>query len=75
MSSERTFDPVWDEIYGQGRHFNHYPYDAVVSFVFNNRPGDRPRDQVRVLEVACGAGNNLWFAAREGFSETEKAAD
>ena len=24
------------------------------------------KNEIRVLEVGCGAGNNLWFAAREG---------
>jgi SAM-dependent methyltransferase len=64
-----TWDPVWEEgIYGQGRHLNRWPFDLVVSFVFRNFPRDKPRDQVRLLEIGCGSGNNLWFAAREGFT-------
>lgn len=46
---------------------NRYPYDVVVSFCFQNRPQNKAHGDVRVLEVGCGAGNNLWFAAREGF--------
>lgn len=62
-----AFDTTWEtEIYGQGRHCNRYPYDAVVSFLFRYCPRDKPRAEVRLLEVGCGAGNNLWFAAREG---------
>lgn len=62
-----AFDTTWEtEVYGQGRHCNRYPYDAVVSFLFRYCPRDRPRAEVRLLEVGCGAGNNLWFAAREG---------
>src|SRR5262249_49010844 len=30
-------------------------------------PRGRPRSDVAILDVGCGAGNNLWFAAREGF--------
>jgi SAM-dependent methyltransferase len=64
----RSFDPVWENsVYGQGRHLNRYPFDIVVSFVHRNYPRTKPRAQVRILEVGCGAGNNLWFAAREGF--------
>jgi SAM-dependent methyltransferase len=64
-----TFDPIWErEIYGEGKHLNRYPFDIVVSFVYRNYPRQIPRDAVRILEIGCGAGNNLWFAAREGFS-------
>jgi SAM-dependent methyltransferase len=61
-------DPVWeDDIYSKGMHLNRYPFDAVVSFVFGYHPRDRAREDVRIVELGCGAGNNLWFAAREGF--------
>jgi len=62
-------DPVWENaIYSRGRQFNRYPYDCVVSFVYRHAPKDKPSGEVRILEVGCGAGNNLAFAAREGFS-------
>ena len=62
------FNPFWeDDIYGKGQHLNRYPYDNVVSFVYRNYPRERARSGIRILEVGCGAGNNLWFAAREGF--------
>lgn len=74
--SEVTYDPVWDAIYRSG-HSVRYPWDAVVTFVFRHAPRDRPRHEVRILEVGCGSASNLWFAAREGFSVTgiDGAAD
>jgi len=61
----------WEnKIYSQGRSFNKYPYDSVVSFIFKNYPSDKERADVKILEVGCGAGNNLWFAAKEGFQVT-----
>ncbi len=63
-----AFDPIWENgIYGQGRHLNKYPFDCVVSFLYRHYPRELPRNQIRVLEIGSGAGNNLWFAAREGF--------
>jgi hypothetical protein len=59
-------DPVWEELRAQGRNICHYPFDVVVSFLFRWGTKSRPRSKTKVLEVGCGAGNNLWFAAREG---------
>jgi ubiquinone/menaquinone biosynthesis C-methylase UbiE len=71
MNTPQTFDSTWEnEIYAQGRQLNRWPFDAVVSFLFRHAPKNRPRDQVRVLEVGCGTGNNVWCAAREGFDTT-----
>lgn len=57
----------WEkEIYSRGRHLNLYPHHSVVSYVYRNYPSRSLRKDIRVLEVGCGAGNNLWFAAREG---------
>lgn len=67
MNAPVTFDPVWEEKYAAG-HGQRYPWDAVVSFVFRNAPRDRPRETVRILELGCGTGANLWFAAREGYA-------
>jgi len=57
---------IWErEIYGAGR-FPRCPYAELASFVYRNEP-KQPRHQTRILEVGCGAGNNLWFFAHEGF--------
>ena len=63
MSS--SFDPIWNDIYEAGQQ-NRYPWDAVVSFVFRNKP-DKPRAATHILELGCGTGCNLWFCANEGF--------
>lgn len=62
----QTLDPVWEEKYKSG-HAEYYPWDCIVSFVFKHYPKDRPKETIRILEVGCGTGSNLWFAAREGF--------
>jgi SAM-dependent methyltransferase len=63
-----SFDPIWTALQGAGSNLSRYPWDCVVSFVFRNAPPDRPRKEVRILEIGCGGGPNVWFAAREGFT-------
>ncbi len=66
MTSAQSFDPIWEEKYKAG-HQQRAPWDEVVSFLFRNIPKNRPRTNIRILEVGCGTGSNLWFAAKEGF--------
>lgn len=60
-------DEIWEQKYRSG-HRDRYPWDAVVSFLFRYAPRDRAHAAITVLEVGFGTGNNLWCAAREGFS-------
>ena len=69
MSEGVSFDQHWETRYAAG-HEQRYPWDEVVSFVFRNAPRERPRSRVHILELGCGTGSNLWFAAREGFAVT-----
>lgn len=62
-----TESNTWETIYEEGRHINKYPWDIVVSFVYRNYPRNKQRNEVKIFEIGCGTGNNLWFAAREGF--------
>jgi ubiquinone/menaquinone biosynthesis C-methylase UbiE len=46
---------------------NRWPYTELISVVVREtRRMDRAR--TRVLELGCGAGNNLWFLADEGYA-------
>lgn len=66
MMPQNHFDPIWEEKYARG-HAQRYPWDSIVSFVCRFSPREKARQDTRILEVGCGTGANLWFAAREGF--------
>ena len=59
----------WDATYAGGGQLNRYPADGVVSMVYRLMAG-RDRAKTKILEIGCGAGNNAWFLAREGFDVT-----
>ncbi|MCS6791180.1 MAG: class I SAM-dependent methyltransferase [Oscillatoriaceae bacterium SKYG93] len=66
-SSYKGFQDYWEIIRKQGKQIARYPYDRVISFVFKYLPSKKARDQIKILEIGCGAGNNLWPLAKEGF--------
>ena len=66
MIESMTFDPIWEKKYQDG-HCQKYPWDMVVSFIYRHAPRSLKPSEIKILEVGCGTGSNLWFAAREGF--------
>ena len=56
----------WDEKF-RTRPWGRYPPEDLVRFM-GRRFRDADRNAVRVLEVGCGPGANVWFMHREGFA-------
>ena len=62
-----NFDDIWEENYSKGQALNKYPYGELVSIFFNSlKYATTPVE--KILEVGCGAGNNLWFLGELGFN-------
>jgi SAM-dependent methyltransferase len=66
-TNETTWDPVWEQIF-QSKEWGKYPPEHVIRFVARNFYGVQDRSRIRLLEIGCGPGANVWFMAREGFS-------
>jgi SAM-dependent methyltransferase len=64
---EATWDPIWEEIF-RSKGWGKYPPEHVVRFVARAFSGVRDRSSIRLLEIGCGPGANIWFMAREGYS-------
>ena len=59
----------WDQIF-KDNEWGKYPPEELIRFVartFRAVPAEKRKD-IRILEVGCGTGANLWYLAREGFS-------
>jgi SAM-dependent methyltransferase len=56
----------WDDKF-QTRAWGRYPPEDLVRFVGRSYRNVENSD-IRVLEIGCGPGANLWFLHREGFS-------
>jgi len=59
---------VWEQIHSV-RDWGKYPCEDLVRFIGRNyfKIPSSDRKNIRVLELGCGQGANLWFLAREGF--------
>ncbi len=62
-----VWDPVWEKVFSS-QAWGKYPGEDLIRFIARNFYGVSDRKSVRVLEVGCGPGANLWYLAREGFS-------
>src|SRR5438105_645758 len=62
-----SWDPVWEDIF-KSQPWGRYPGEDLIRFVARNFYKAPSRSSVRILEVGCGPGANLWYMAREGFS-------
>jgi len=57
---------VWEMIHKE-KDWGKYPSENIIRFIAQNYYSVLKRDKVRILEIGCGIGSNLWFCAKEGF--------
>ncbi|MGN7762048.1 class I SAM-dependent methyltransferase [Paenibacillus sp. 22594] len=62
-----AWDQTWENIF-KTREWGKYPSEDLIRFIARNFYGAPNRRAIKILEVGCGVGANLWYVAREGFS-------
>ena len=58
---------IWESIF-KTREWGKYPPLALVRFIARNFYSVSDRSAIKILEIGSGAGANLWYLAREGFT-------
>jgi ubiquinone/menaquinone biosynthesis C-methylase UbiE len=57
----------WEKVFAN-RRWGAYPAEDLVRFIGRTFRGVADKSTVRILEVGCGPGSNLWYLVREGFT-------
>lgn len=65
--SGSSWDRAWERVF-QTQEWGKYPPEELVRFTARNFYKAPERRKVKILEMGCGTGANVWYMAREGFS-------
>lgn len=60
------WDNGWDNLFNRVE-WGKYPGEELIRFISRKFYSVPDRQSLRLLEVGCGTGANIWFLAREGF--------
>lgn len=61
----QSWPKIWDEIFSS-QSWGKYPGESLIRFIAKNYYS-RVRSEIKILEIGCGTGANLWYFAKEGF--------
>ena len=61
-----AWDSEWEKLY-KNRDWGKYPSEELIRFIAKNYYQNADKSKVKILELGCGIGANIWYCAREGF--------
>ncbi|MHB1530113.1 MAG: class I SAM-dependent methyltransferase [Acidiferrobacteraceae bacterium] len=67
MNAFGTATDYWEQRFAS-RMWGRYPPEELIRFIARTFRGVPDKAAVRVLEMGCGSGPNIWYLVREGFS-------
>lgn len=65
MAVKNSWDPVWEQVFQQNE-WGKYPAESLIRFIARNFY-DKNRQTLKILEIGCGPGANIWYLSREKF--------
>jgi len=63
---DNSTENYWENLFATRGGWGAYPPEELVRFMARNFAG-QAHGGLRVLEIGCGPGPNLWYLAREGY--------
>ena len=60
-----SWNSMWDDVFASNE-WGKYPAESLIRFIARNYY-KKVRKNIRILEVGCGPGANVWYFSREGF--------
>lgn len=66
MMEDMNNSKIWEETFVK-KEWGKYPSIPLVKFIASNFYEVADRSHIRILEIGCGTGANIWFMAKEGF--------
>jgi SAM-dependent methyltransferase len=67
VSEPSSSGEYWERVFAT-RPWGSYPPEELVRFMARNFRSAPDKSGIRVLEVGCGPGPNIWYLVREGFT-------
>lgn len=65
MNLNSSWDPIWESVF-KNQEWGKYPGESLIQFIARNFYA-LERKNIRLLEVGCGTGANVWYMSREKF--------
>lgn len=59
-------EATWDNVFST-QEWGKYPGESLIRFIARRFYQVPDRSAIKILEVGCGPGANVWYLAREGF--------
>ena len=63
----RPQDDYWEKLFAS-RAWGAYPPEELVRFMGRHYSASPIRSAIKVLEIGCGPGPNIWFLVRQGYN-------